>query len=174
MTGKSKDKPKLTVVNGTSTKGAKSKGGSRRSAVQANGLTVKQEAFALAVYEGSNFSEAYRSAYDTQNMSAASIHREACLLIQNPKVSQRVESMQRDREREQRMQSLSRSEKVISKLEEIALRGGDADGTQVRALELLGKQLGLWREVVETVDKTERSADEIEAALRDRLKALGV
>jgi hypothetical protein len=82
--------------------------------------------------------------------------------------------MQRDREREQRMQSLSRSEKVISKLEEIALRGGDADGTQVRALELLGKQLGLWREVVETVDKTERSADEIEAALRDRLKALGV
>jgi hypothetical protein len=40
------------------------------------------------------------------------------------------------------MQRLSRAERVVQKLEQIALREGDTDGTQVRALELLGKTLG--------------------------------
>jgi predicted RNA-binding Zn ribbon-like protein len=42
------------------------------------------------------------------------------------------------------MQRLSRAERVVQKLEQIALREGDTDGTQVRALELLGKTLGLF------------------------------
>jgi hypothetical protein len=54
------------------------------------------------------------------------------------------------------MQRLSRSERVVQKLEQIALRDGDTDGTQVRALELLGKTLGLFVDRVETEDKTPR------------------
>jgi hypothetical protein len=52
------------------------------------------------------------------------------------------------------MQRLSRAERVVQKLEQIALREGDTDGTQVRALELLGKTLGLFIDKVETEDKT--------------------
>lgn len=138
------------------------------------GLTDKQELFAQLVFEGTNFSDAYRQAYTADNMSAASIHVEACKLVQHPKVSLRIDKLQRDREVEQRMQRLSRSEKVISKLEQIAMREGDADGTQVRALELLGKSLGMWVDRVETEDKTERTAEQLERDIAARLKRLGI
>ena len=70
------------------------------------------------------------------------------------------------------MQRLSRSDRVIQKLEDIALRDGEADGTQVRALELLGKSMGMWIERVETEDKTERDAESIKAELQARLDRL--
>ena len=134
------------------------KGKSRqRTGTNKYGLTDKQETFALAVFEGNNFSDAYRAAYDTQNMNAASIHREAHALTVNPKVTARIDGLFHDKEKEQRMLRLSRSEKVISKLEQVALRDGEADGTQVRALELLGKTMGLFIDKVETEDKTERN-----------------
>ena len=177
-----KDKPKLTVVSNklnpptsgagqdsTGTKQTRKKSGPSR---RTDGLTIKQQAFVDEVFAGSNFSEAYRKAYDTENMSLGAIHTEACMLAQNPKVSQRLEQMWADREREQRMQRLSRAERVVQKLEQIGLREGDVDGTQVRALELLGKTLGLFVDRVETEDKTQRDADTIRAELEARLNRL--
>jgi hypothetical protein len=47
------------------------------------------------------------------------------------------------------MQRLSRSERVVQKLEQIALRDGDTDGTQVRALNFWARRWGCssteWR-----------------------------
>ena len=56
---------KLIVIEGS--KQPKRKGTSR-SAMLPNGLTEKQEAFCMAVFEGSGYSQAYRVAYDTENM----------------------------------------------------------------------------------------------------------
>jgi hypothetical protein len=70
------------------------------------------------------------------------------------------------------MRRLSRAERVVEKLEQIALRAGDTDGTQVRALELLGKTLGLFVDRVETEDKTPRNADAVRAELEARLNRL--
>lgn len=50
-------------------------------------LTPKQQAFANAYLSGKNASEAYRGAYDCVRMSDASIYREACRLLDNPKIS---------------------------------------------------------------------------------------
>lgn len=179
MTDHEKDQASsvVTFPKGTKSKGKRSKGTRTRvkSAINPDtGLTDKQDTFAMLVFEGTNFSEAYRQAYDASNMSAASVHVEACKLVQHPKVSLRIDRLQRDREAEQRMQRLSRSEKVISKLEEIALRGGDADGTQVRALELLGKSMGMWIDKVETEDKTERTEEQLEKEIQEKLKRLGI
>lgn len=168
------DKPKLTVVGdntGTNT-GAKQtrkkSGPSRRT----DGLTIKQQAFCDAVFAGSNFSEAYRQAYDAASMSAGAIHREACILAKHPKVSGRLDQMWAEKEQEQRMQRLSRAERVVQKLEQIALRDGDTDGTQVRALELLGKTIGLFVDKVETEDKTPRDADAIRKEIEARIARL--
>lgn len=151
------------------------KGKSRhRTSTNKYGLTDKQEKFCQAVFEGNNFSDAYRAAYDTQNMNTASIHREAHALTVNPKVSARIDSLFADKEKEQRMLRLSRSEKVISKLEQVALRDGEADGTQVRALELLGKTMGLFIDKVETEDKTERTEQQLEKDIEQKLIALGI
>jgi hypothetical protein len=181
------DKPKLKVVSntqdntGTKTEPKQSRGkafkgqpktGSPKTAINSEGLTAKQECFCIAILNGTGWSEAYRQAYDAENMSAASIHREAYALATNPKIASRLERAEREKQAEQRMQRLSRAERVIEKLEQIALRSGDTDGTQVRALELLGKTLGLFVDRVETEDKTPRNADAVRAELEARLNRL--
>lgn len=166
-TGKSK--PKLTVVGNT---GNKSTGTRRKSATSTKGLTDKQEAFAMGIFNGLNFSEAYREAYDAENMSAGSVHTEACLLVQNPKVSQRLKQLEADREQQQRMLALSRSDFVLKRLTDEATNEKNSDGARVRALELLGKSVALFTDKVETEDKTERDADAIKAELQAKLDRL--
>ena len=165
----SNKKPKLRVVEGNK----RSKGTRKKSATnKSTGLTDKQEAFAMAIFEGNNFSDAYRLAYDASGMSNASVNVEACKLVKNPNVTLTLNRLEEDRALNNRMQRLSRSDRVIQKLEDIALRDGEADGTQVRALELLGKSMGMWIERVETEDKTERDPESIKAELEARLNRL--
>jgi hypothetical protein len=173
------DKPRLTVVPSTGTKATRgrpykgqTKTSGSKTAVNSEGLTTKQEAFCMAILDGKGFSDAYREAYDAANMSAASVHQEAYKLGTHPKIAQRLERAEREKQQEQRMQRLSRSERVVQKLEQIALRDGDTDGTQVRALELLGKTLGLFIDRMETEDKTPRDAGAIRAELEARLNRL--
>lgn len=173
------DKPKLTVVSDTGTKTTRGKPykgqpktGTPKTAVNSEGLTAKQEAFCMAIISGTGWTEAYRKSYETENMSAATIHRTAFKLATSPKIAARLERAEREKQAEQRMQRLSRAERVVQKLEQVALRDGDADGTQVRALELLGKTLGLFVDRVETEDKTPRDADAIRKEIEARIARL--
>ena len=167
----SKGKPKLTVVAASEPKKTRK----RSPNAGVSQLTDKQEAFCMAVMSGSSFSEAYRAAYDAENMADATVHREAYrLAAENPKVSTRLEQMAVEKEAEQRVLGLSRTDLVLKQLQEIALNEDGQDGARVRALELLGKNCGLWIDRVETTDKAERSADEIEADIEARLKRLGM
>ena len=159
----------LVVIEGN--KQLKRKGTSR-SATLPNGLTEKQETFCMAVFEGSGFSDAYRAAYDAANMKPATINRQAHELILNPKITARMDELHRQREQEQRMSALSRSEKVIKKLEEIGLQGDSGGTSQIRALELLGKTIGMFTDKIETEDKTERDADSIKAELQRKLQSM--
>jgi phage terminase small subunit len=57
-------------------------------------LTPKQELFAQKYVELSVASDAYRLAYNAQDMSPEAIHVEASRLLQNPKVAPRVEELE--------------------------------------------------------------------------------
>lgn len=56
-------------------------------------LTGKQEAFAQAVASGMTQADAYRSAYDAENMGGNSIGVEACRLMADPIISLRVKEL---------------------------------------------------------------------------------
>lgn len=56
-------------------------------------LTAKQEAFAQNIARGMSQADAYRSAYACKNMSDNAIYREASLLLDNPKISQRLKEL---------------------------------------------------------------------------------
>lgn len=168
---KNTGKPNLKVIS-IGGKSKKITGTRRKSATSTKGLTDKQEAFAMGIFNGLNFSEAYREAYDAENMSAGSVHTEACLLVQNPKVSQRLKQLEADREQQQRMLALSRSDFVLKRLTDEATNEKNSDGARVRALELLGKTVALFTDRVETEDKTERDADAIKAELQAKLDRL--
>lgn len=56
-------------------------------------LTLKQEFFCTAFVETRNGSEAYRQAYNAQNMKEGSINVQACKMLKNPKIALRIEEL---------------------------------------------------------------------------------
>lgn len=58
-------------------------------------LTPKQEAFCLAYLETGNASEAYRRAYNAENMKPESINRKAKDVIDNVKIAARLAELRK-------------------------------------------------------------------------------
>lgn len=56
-------------------------------------LTAKQEKFCQGIAKGLTYSDAYRHAYDTGNMKAETINREATELMKAPKIAARIEQL---------------------------------------------------------------------------------
>lgn len=57
-------------------------------------LTAKREAFCLAYMESGNQSEAYRIAFDAENMKAETVHKRASELMANGEVKGRIAELQ--------------------------------------------------------------------------------
>ena len=137
------------------------------------GLTDKQEAFAQAVASGKNQSEAYRLAYDAERMAPNTVWGEACRLLAHPQVAARLMVLNSEKEQQRRMMAVSRAERVLQRLETLADNAA-TESVRVRANELLGKTAGLFTDQVEITTDTDRSVDQIQAAISDRLKRLGI
>ena len=56
-------------------------------------LTIKQERFCMVYVETGNASEAYRQAYNAENMKEATINRNAKMMIDDNKISTRVKEL---------------------------------------------------------------------------------
>ena len=134
-------------------------------------LTRKQENFACAIADGADRSSAYRSAYDADQMTPPAVWTEASRLGRNPKVALRVDELKAEAEQVRQTMLVGREEAILAQLEKEAL-GAKSDSARIRAIELLGKHLGLFTDRVETKDVSERSADEIEAQIRIRLEQI--
>jgi hypothetical protein len=136
-------------------------------------LTPKQLHFCRAVVSGRTMSDAYREAYNTSNMKPASIHREASVLMSHPMVTQRVQRLQGQKDRAVVASSLTDRERVLDKLREFMETAQPSDSAKIRAAELLGKSIGLFKDVTIT-EKPVRTAEELKEELNRRLTALGV
>jgi len=134
-------------------------------------LTGKQEAFAKLVASGSMLSDAYRECYSADNMKSSTLWSEACRLAQNPKVSTRIKDIQAENEADHRTRLARREEWVLKSLQEEAVSADNAS-SRIRALELVGKTVGMFTDRVEQADTTERSASDIERDLRAKLDRL--
>ena len=53
-------------------------------------LTPKQEKFVQGIVQGMSHADAYRSAYSCKKMSDNAIYREASLMVDSPKIAQRL------------------------------------------------------------------------------------
>lgn len=134
-------------------------------------LTSKQNAFAVSLADGVPASDAYRQSYDADGMKPESVWVESCRLATNPKVALRVSELRAEQEEERRMLRLSHAEAVLERLEHEALEA-KTDSTRVRALELIGRHLGMFTDKVE-ITTQERSVEMIEQEIRDRLVRFG-
>lgn len=53
-------------------------------------LTAKQEAFCQGIADGLGQADAYRAAYDAEDMKENSVYVQASKLMKNPKITQRI------------------------------------------------------------------------------------
>jgi hypothetical protein len=135
-------------------------------------LTPKQEQFAAAIVEGKTQADAYRQAYDASGMKDGTVWSEAARLMRRPHVTARVEELRAEEEVVRQGLLLSREEAILARLEHEALTA-KTDAARIRALELLGRNVGMFVERVE-VEQVERSAADLEAAIKARLERLAV
>ena len=116
--------------------------------------------------------DAYRDAGYMPNGSAKTQWEAASRLMSgNSKVMARVKAIQDDKEQSRRVIAQRREEYVLKRLQEEAEQA-ETDGSRVRALELLGKTVGLFTDKVEIEQDNDKTAAELEADLERRLSAL--
>lgn len=135
-----------------------------------DGLTAKQAKFAANLAEGMSQAEAYRNAYDAQNMAAETIHSHASRMAKRDKVAARVNALIAERMRLLETRGVSDRARVIKLLRQFAEDDARPDHVRLRAVELWGKTCGAFIEVIE--DRRDRPAAAVAVELERRLGAL--
>ena len=79
-------------------------------------LTIKQEKYAQGLFTGLSQREAYKQAYDAENMTDEAIDVEACILANTPKITLRIEQLTN----ELKERNMATVEKVLAELSHIA------------------------------------------------------
>lgn len=88
-------------------------------------LTQKQEAFCLAVMEVGNASEAYRRAYDAENMKSETVNKRSSELMANGAVAGRLAEL-REEAKERAMVTVESLTRELEEAREIAKKEGQA------------------------------------------------
>lgn len=111
-------------------------------------LTPKQEKFVKnIVLEGMSYSDAYRSAYNTERMTDKSINEKASILKDNVKIRARIEELRAEIDSPKIMSAIKRKEKLS------VLAESDDPNVAMKAMDLLNKMDGEYiQKVVADVD----------------------
>ena len=134
------------------------------------GLTARQQAFVAAVAKGLTYSDAYRQAYSCDKSTPQTVSTEANKLINNPKIAVLLEK-KLERQESVILASKANTEAHIkARLLEHANEFKTESG-KLKALELLGKSVGMFTDRVEsTVIK--QSPEDLKKQLSQHLALL--
>ena len=136
-----------------------------------DGLTAKQMHFCRCVASGMAQAEAYREAYDVTAEGKPASHREnASRLMARDDIRSRVNALIAQRERSILASAVSDKERVLDRLRQWTDSAEPSDGNKIRAAELLGKSVGLFKDVIETSES--RSSDDLLAELETMLESV--
>lgn len=108
-------------------------------------LTLKQEKFVQNIMLGMSQADAYRASYNAKNMGDNAIYREASLLMENPKVSQRLKELRDQLANESIMSAQKRMEWLTS----IVNATGESTGDRLKAIDILNKMSGEYVQKVQ-------------------------
>ena len=134
-------------------------------------LTGKQRAFARCMADGMTQSAAYREAYSAERMSGAVIRNEASILMARSDITMTVEKLIGEKDRAILASGLSDRDKVLEKLRSWIDNAEPTDSNKLRAAELLGKSVGMFKEVTATVS-IDRDSESVASEIERRLEGL--
>ena len=113
-------------------------------------LTAKMHAFASNIVQGMSPSDAYRRAYDCSNMSEASIVSDANRLLKDARITQLLESFWTTLKENVIADNQATRRHIMSELYNHAERAGERTSDKLKALELMGRAIGMFTDKVES------------------------
>jgi len=129
-------------------------------------LTPKQERFAQAYLTASSAADAYRKAYNTENMRANAVYIEAHKLLKNPKVAARIDALKANQQRRMAIDR-DRLTEMLWEAHDMAKEQGNSQA-MIAAADKLAR---LWGEMVErheTRDITDQHTEAIREFARKK------
>ena len=138
-------------------------------------LTIKQRAFVDEIIKGKlgSYKEAYAKVYDVALTKEGKIPKwvevEASKLVANPKIALSIQKAMTKREEATVASSIRTRSYVLDRLMRES-KESDSDASRVRALELLGKTIGLFSDTVEI--KEARDSETIAEEIEEKIIAL--
>ena len=137
-------------------------------------LTGKQRAFVDEIIKGKlTYKDAYAKVYDVTLTKAGKVPKwcevEASKLLANPKIALSIQKAMTKREEATVASSIRTRSYVLDRLMRES-KESDSDASRVRALELLGKTIGLFSDTVEI--KEARDSETIAEEIEEKIIAL--
>jgi len=134
-------------------------------------MTAKMSAFASNIVQGMSPNDAYRRAYDCSNMGEASIVSEANRLLKDPRITLLLESFWKTLKENVIADQQATRRHIMSELFEHAERKTERTSDRLKALELMGRAVGMFTDKIES--KTEEvNVDSLKKELESSLELL--
>lgn len=134
-------------------------------------LTAQQQAFAQGVIEGKSLRQAYRDAYPGAQASDQSISASAARLIKDERIAKVIQSAWEETQ-EALADDMAATRRYVMRSLVALSKAANQEGSRLKALELLGRSAGMWREQAASQDKP-LTAAELRAQLAGHLKLVG-
>ena len=137
-----------------------------------NGLTAKQLKFCRNVADGKSNYEAYKNAYDCDNMKDSTIYTEASKLACKQEIQAQIKAMQKPMVQAIQIQNINARQKQIQFIEErINLcKLNNDESSLIKYTDMLNKIFGLYKDTDEK-DTKQSSIDKLDTT--DLIKLIG-
>ena len=135
-------------------------------------LTLQQQAFCRGVIEGKSLRQSYRDAYPGAQASDQSISASAARLMKDERISRLIQEAWEETQEALADDTAATRRYVMRQLVALS-KQANQEGSRLKALELLGRSAGMWRDQQQTADKP-LTAAELKAALSGHLKLVGL
>lgn len=136
-----------------------------------SGLTLKQEAFVMALADGATNSEAYRKAYDASGMAMTTVHSKACTLAADPRIKGRLGEVLAERRAKKQHVSAQTEERLAERVWRNTwnlAENAQSEAVRATALALAAKMAGMVTEKQE-IKQIQGDSATLEAELKARL-----
>jgi len=144
--------------------------------IDKDNLTIKQRAFVRAIIKGKLGSqiECYMSVYDVKlnpktGKPPKHAHVDCSVLMSNPKIALSIANGMKRKETSAVASALKTRDYVVDALYKQSIEA-DSSSSQIRALELLGKSVALFSDVV--LSERVRDSDEVLGDIEEKLASL--
>ena len=134
-------------------------------------LTQQQQAFAEGVIQGKSLRQAYRDAYPNAQANDQSISATAARLMKDERIARMVREAWEETQ-EALADDVAASRRYVMRQLVALSKQANQEGSRLKALELLGRSVGMFREQQASQDKP-LTAAELRAQLAGHLKLVG-